>query len=642
MTGRTELRLWGTAFAAGMLLLSVERALLDLLFRPEGTASPTAAFVQGLRFDGASVAYVLLPALLFTVLLPHLRRGAITLAFAVLGLICLVELHFFAEFQRRLDFVVLEYLDDPATSIGMAFQHVGTLRAAAELAATAVVILAMRRALPRAHDDEPRSRRSVWLAHACVLAALVIAARGGLGRPLRPQDVNVGSSHFERQLALSGPFTLARHGYEALRDGGDLPDYMVLDDEEALARARSAFARVGELFSDDTVPAWRSPDSQATPWHNVVLIVLESFAGRHVGALGADNSWSPGLDRYADRGVTFTRFLANGPSTNRGLPALLAGIPSFPKRTALTKAMEGQQPFLTLGRVFSDVGAGTAFLTAGAASWENLGGWCAGQGFSTVIDGDDFSDENALSVWGVADETLLARTLAECDRMAAAGPFCAVALTSSNHPPFAVPEDFHPEIEDGRERAFRYADRALANFLDAAFEKPWARDTVFVLVGDHGLHERARAEIDPERYHVPLVILDGAPAPRAPLVSHRETGIASQVDVLPTLVGLLGDGAHAAWGRDLFRDDNDQPRIAVLGPHGGAPFIAAADDTGRFVVIPLGRGEPLSYRWDAQADTLLASETDAAARELAATARAYLATAHRAVLERRAAPPTDD
>jgi hypothetical protein len=638
--GRT-LRPWATAFVLGMLLLSAERALLDLLFRPDALETAASVFVEGLRFDAAAVAYVLLPAWLASLLLPHLRHGAITVALGVLTLLCLVELHFFAEFRRRLDFVAFEYLDDPGTSLGMAVEHIGGFRVLVELATALALVAVMRRVLRRREDDEGAAQRGPWLAQIGVLALLVVAARGGLGRPLRPQDVTSGPAHFHRQLALSGPFTLARHGYEAWRDGGSLPDYGVPQGPEALACARSVFAAPDDRFLDEDVVAWRAVPPGDSTWRSVVVVVLESFAARHVGTLGAADSWTPELDRHAARGVTFTRFLANGPSTNRGLPALLAGLPSFPKRTALTKSIEGEQPFLTLGRVLGSAGARTAFLTAGAASWENLGGWCAGQGFETVIDGDDFEAGAELSVWGVADETLLDRTLVECDRMAAEGTFCAVALTSSNHPPFAVPEEFLPGVENPRERALLYADRALGSFLDAAFARPWARNTIFVLVGDHGLHDAARAEIDPERYHVPLVILDGSHDAREPLVAQRVDGIACQVDVLPTVIGLLGGGEHAAWGRDLF-DENAPGGVAVLGPHGGAPFIAAADDAGRFVVVPLGRDAPITYRWDAAADTLEAAETDAQALTLAATARAYLATAHRVVLERRAAPPADE
>jgi len=371
------------------------------------------------------------------------------------------------------------------------------------------------------------------------------------------------------------------------------------------------------------------------------MVVLESFAARHVGALGARKSWTPQLDRIAARGVVFTRFLANGPSTNRGLPALLADLPSLPRRLALTKSMEGQQPLLTIARILGDAGRSTAFLTAGQSSWENLGGWCAAQGFTTVVDADDFPDDLALSVWGVSDDRLLTRTPDECDRAASAGTFCTVALTSSNHPPFAVPSEFDSPTAGDRERAFRYADAALGRFMDAALARPWARDTLFVLVGDHGLHELARADLDPERYHVPLLLIDGARTPREPLVPREERGIASQVDVLPTILNLLGEpGPHAAWGRDVLVRDR-LPGTAFLGPHGGVPAVAATTDDGLFVVTTLGRARHArTFHWDAGADRLVPVATTNESRALGQRARETLFLFHRALDDGRAGGAT--
>ncbi len=655
MRARDLAVVWSAAFAAGMAVLTLERALLAVLFRPDTAAeSLWWAFILGARFDAASVAYVLIPAFLVSLAAARSARardvehGSIGLALATLIVLAIVEVHFFREFHRRLDFVLLEYLDDPGTALGMAVAHVGIGWVALQVAVSALLLVVLMRVLWR--DTEPghfrqssecglrgvdalapNSAESVLApyripaARAVVLVLLVVAARGGLGRPLRPQDATAGQEYFSRQLALSGPFTLARHAYEALRDRDELAAYGVTPDADLIARSQARVATPDEQFLAGAGPMLRSGTAHSSPWKNVVMIVLESFAARHVGALGAAESWTPEFDRLAGRGVLFTRFLANGPSTNRGLPALLVGLPSLPRRLALTKSMEGQQPLLSLARVLGAAGRSTTFLTAGQSSWENLGGWCAAQGFANIVDADAFADADALSVWGVSDDRLLTRVLDECDRVVASGPFLTVALTSSNHPPFAVPDEFDAATDNTRERAFRYADAALGRFLDRALARPWARDTLFVLVGDHGLHERARIDLDPERYHVPLLLIDGGASPRAPLTPRIEARLASQVDVLPIVLRLLGEpGPHAAWGRDALAPDAP-PGFVILGPHGGVRTIASVSGDGLYVVTELTSGySSRAFRWDPVRDAIRAVDVTDVAEAAAMRARETL------------------
>jgi arylsulfatase A-like enzyme len=77
---------------------------------------------------------------------------------------------------------------------------------------------------------------------------------------------------------------------------------------------------------------------------------------------------------------------------------------------------------------------------------------------------------------------------------------------------------------------------------------------VFVLYGDHGSpaapehRPPAERQLRLPRYHVPLVF--HAPGRLAPRVIDD---VASQLDVLPTVVGLAGaTGVNSTLGRDLF------------------------------------------------------------------------------------------
>jgi hypothetical protein len=481
-----------------------------------------------------------------------------------------------------------------------------------------------------------------------------VALRGGLHRPIRPQDADDSPHRFVNQLTLSGVFTLERHVYELWKDSrhGELSANYGIAPEDAVQRAREVFALPGDRFADDERPALRvaEPDGADVRRMNVLFVVLESFAARFVGVLaaGPGESQTPRFDRRAERGVLFTRFLANGPSTNRSLPALLGGFPCVPKRTAITKAIAGQEEFLTLGRMLGERGYETAFLGSGEASWQNLGGWCRAQGYRHVVGRNDFPQDSWWSVRGPPDHVLLGRALTLCDELAAEGPFVTVVLTSTNHPPFAVPEDLPEPIRSEvdalpagpyreRQRALRYCDWAVDGFLEEVGQRAWARDTLIVMVGDHGVHFAPVAEIDPDRHHVPLLLIGDVPE----LAPRRETRLGAHVDLVPTILGLLKvRPAHAAWGRDLLAD-TDRPRYALLGPHGGLRAYAIARDDGLYLVDRLD-GAPSLFRMhyeEARAEPLGGHAEEIA--ELRTLGRAYMQSAHRALLERRVGAPRE-
>ncbi len=69
---------------------------------------------------------------------------------------------------------------------------------------------------------------------------------------------------------------------------------------------------------------------------------------------------------------------------------------------------------------------------------------------------------------------------------------------------------------------------------------------MFLVVADHNSRVKGAHLIPIEQFHIPGVILGGGIAPR--LVP----GITSQIDLLPTLLSLMGvDSRHPAIGHDL-------------------------------------------------------------------------------------------
>ena len=103
--------------------------------------------------------------------------------------------------------------------------------------------------------------------------------------------------------------------------------------------------------------------------------------------------------------------------------------------------------------------------------------------------------------------------------------------------------------------AFRYTDYCFRSFFEKASRADYFSNTIFVLIGDHGVAGNALA-VYPSVWttqrltdqHVPLLFY--APGLLSP---QRREEVVSQIDVLPTIAGLLHRPyENRTLGRDLL------------------------------------------------------------------------------------------
>jgi phosphoglycerol transferase MdoB-like AlkP superfamily enzyme len=186
----------------------------------------------------------------------------------------------------------------------------------------------------------------------------------------------------------------------------------------------------------------------------------------------------------------------------------------------------------------------------------------AGNGFE-VVDrlALDKKEIAFATIWGVCDEDLYRRTLAECDESFAAGkPFCSFVLTTSNHRPYAYPQKIDIPSGTGRNGAVKYTDYAIGEFLRQARTRPRFDNTVFVIVADHCASSAGKTAVPVAKYRIPLLVY----APK--LVPPRAVDkLASQIDVAPTLLGLM-DFSYTSkfFGMDILRPG---PERALVGTY---------------------------------------------------------------------------
>lgn len=487
-----------------------------------------------------------LPLRIFTALvyLAHL--------FALIYL-CVAEVVFFDEFQSRFNYIAVDYLIYPKE----VFVNIrDTYPVVPVLIADVVATLLLGGFLwPRVEAAlrAPLARGRGWRylgAHALPVAAGALL--------LNVNVAQVSDNRVLNEIAGNGAYSF----FQALVTNEVDYDvyYARMDVERAFARVRNLIATPNAHFThpEDAHSLEHAVQGSGHPRAmNVVLVLEESFGASFVGSLHPEGpARTPEFDRLARDGLFFTHIYATGNRTVRGIEAALTSLPPLPGR-AIVKRPGGTGVF-SLPSVLHDKGYQTAFIYGGRAYFDNIRDFALGNGYDRVIDQDDFQNIGFSTIWGVADEELFDNALSQLDRMHANGkPFFATLLTVSNHTPYTYPAGRIPEnpAEQKRENAIKYADYAIGKFMRDARNHAFFDNTVFVFLADHGARAYGQQEIPLGSYEIPLLYY----APKLIAQGRRLDMLGSQIDVAPTLLGLLDmDYQSLFFGRDLLRAAPDR------------------------------------------------------------------------------------
>lgn len=287
--------------------------------------------------------------------------------------------------------------------------------------------------------------------------------------------------------------------------------------------------------------------------YNVVVVLMESFMSKYIGAQGAKIDLTPNFDKLVKEGVFFNNFYATGTRSNRGIASVTVSYPS-PKAISVTKEFTaGQKSFFSLPKILKERGYSTSFIYGGDAEFDNMAGFLKLNGVDTVIDERDFSKDDKTIKWGVPDDKLFKKSINYLSSIKQ--PFYTTIFTLSNHAPYDIDPNYRlfKNNEFGeltnRLNAFHFADVALGQFIDNIKEQKWAKNTIFVFVADHGFKTDSNFDLNWENFKIPLLLW----SPGNIFNPEVNKITSSQVDILPTVMGVLGGVyKNSSWGRDLF------------------------------------------------------------------------------------------
>ena len=145
----------------------------------------------------------------------------------------------------------------------------------------------------------------------CLLIC-VVAARGTLrqGPPMRWGDVYTTESNFANQLGLNGTLQLMAAAKDRLSEDRTNIWKATLPQPLAQQTVRDMLLVPSDKLVDADIAAVRrtyTPDGEKTlPIKNVVVILMESFAGHSVGALGRPGEITPYFDKLSKDCLLYT------------------------------------------------------------------------------------------------------------------------------------------------------------------------------------------------------------------------------------------------------------------------------------------------------------------------------------------------
>ena len=386
----------------------------------------------------------------------------------------------------------------------------------------------------------------VALLSLAAFAPFVVAGiRGGFTTAVRPITISNANQYVDRPveaaLVLNTPFSLYRTIGKSVFV---VPEYFA--DEKEMAA----------IYSPIHIPS----DSVPMTKKNVVVLIVESFGREYIGALNANlengryKGYTPNIDSLISKSITFTRSFCNGRKSIDGMPSILSSIPMFIEPFFLTPA--SMNHVSGIASLLAGEGYQTAFFHGAQRGSMGFMAFARSTGFQDYYGREDYDadkrfggDEDFDGMWAIWDEPFLQYYATKMSEMKE--PFMTAVFTASSHHPYVIPEkykDVYPEEGIIMHKCIRYTDMALGKFFATASKQPWFNNTIFVLTSDHtNMSDHDYYQTDLGGFCSPIIIYEPG---REPAMQDK---IAQQIDILPTLMGLLHyPKPYFAFGIDVL------------------------------------------------------------------------------------------
>lgn len=512
-----------------------------------------------------SFLYLVIPYVIFLTFLPRGKQNSLLDKCVTIFLYTIFvssslfeeisSIVFWDEFTAAFNFIAVDYLvytHEVLSNIYQSYPVIWFILGI--IIATAVIVLATERFLFTKLEAPKFGKR---LFHLVIYALICLLAYLNIDM----SKLEINSNRYNNELSKEGTYSLFSAFLKNELSYDDF--YITHNKEQNLAILQQQLAAKDSEFLAPTQNISRKITPAGLPKRaNVIVVLMESMGATFLNENRSPEQLqiTPNLTKLSREGIFFSKAYATGTRSVRGIEAVTLSVPPLPGQSIIRRP--DNENLYTIGTVFRDKGYETKWIYGGYGYFDNMNYFFENNGFE-VIDRTAWNKDEVTfaNAWGAADEDTFNKVILEADKSYAKGkPFFNIILTISNHRPYTYP-DGRIDLPSGkarREGAVKYADYAIGKFLEDAKTKPWFDNTVFVFVADHTAGAAGNEEITIADHHIPAIIY----APKI-FKPQRINLPVSQIDIMPTLLGLLNFNYESRFYGQNVLEKTYQPRFFV-------------------------------------------------------------------------------
>ncbi|WP_245898313.1 LTA synthase family protein [Glaesserella australis] len=529
-------------------------------FLPLSASEVVQGFVKGVQFDSATTMLFLSPVLvLLSLPLSWIQKSTVRImlscvaGFILLGMLiyCLSDLAYFGEVQRHIGSEVLNISADKAALVEIAFSS------RLEHTIYAFVFLTMLALLWYVIIIRPL-KKSINLSSSWVIKIFAwlglallyfILFRGFIltSRPINLSDAFSGSKLQQANLSLNPVYM----SYREIKNRLNQKPLNYVSSQEL-----QSFAKNNPL-----VFQWHHPLNQPTK-KNLVLILLESWSYKYIDGLsGSQHKVTPFMDSLISKSQVWDNYYAAGQRSIIGIQAILSSLPALPNQPTLGFGLELKQ-MSKIADIANQYDYRTIMMQSSARRSFHMDSIANALGFQEYYGKEDvpllreYPQEQPRFGWDYDALQFFSQVINKKNQQ----PFFAFMFTGTTHEPFPnIGKEFELYPHDAKNEygflnTLKYSDWALEQFMKEAEKQEWYKNTIFIFTADHTLNAESDESL-PEKFHIPLVIY----TPDGSLTPKREQRLASQYDLFPSIMDLLGFNQPIyTYGKSLFSEEHNE------------------------------------------------------------------------------------
>jgi len=538
------LALYGVGLLGFTIFRLIEYVALHGMMSDQADGHPIEAFIRGIWFDNVVNCYIfILPLALVLVAAfwGSYHKGWRKFAIGWIGFLTTLALAlsaanipYYAYFAKNINSSIFNWFSYAGTTTGMVlgerswWLYIALFHIIVSL--YILVICKLYQWVNKKLPNVPHSRLR-WqelLVSLVFIGLCIFGIRGRIGyNPIKISQAYYCNDPFLNQLGISPAFNLLTSVMDDMRPENE--ELKLMPYSEAISLVRKNLGIQDHIDSTNILRQRVAEGNVQRP--NIVFILMESMS-----AALLQQGQTPTLDNLSKHSLFFPNFYSAGIHTNHGITASLYSFPALMRRNLMKGTVTPHRNGIPT--VLKKYGYHNMFFMTHEAQYDNMQAFFLTNGYDEVFSQSDYPISERVNAFGVSDHFLFEYGLNAINQIAKKhSPWMATLLTISNHPPYVIPTWFHPHASDPELQIVEYADWCIGDFIKKAQQQAWWENTIFIILADHGkLVGHVQSEL-PESYnHIPLCIYGNNIQPQI------YDGLSTQVDIMPTLLSLLGMG----------------------------------------------------------------------------------------------------